>query len=759
MPGLDSQNVDDFYNNYVVPGESPDHEAAPPQDNQPPDFSRLYNPIHDAIAGIGDSVGGASDAAGGMLTPDGPTVRFGAPPPNLPQSQNRSAGVSTSEGSTAINLDTFGQMETKGHRGIDATLVRAKNETNAEFAPFAENAMAASENQRKAIGQETAAVTAKNDADAKFQQDIATRMKQNAADDERDYALAQVKTQAYMADYEKSINQLASMTVNPGRAYSELSGNARAGIKVTAFITDFLGAKGIKTSGMDYINRGIDMDIQAQKDAINLQKDVTQGKQNLWQMQRQQSESDYEATVRTRGALLNAFKTEIAGKLAAFDSPIARAKAAEASAAVDQELVKTLTTLKQLADNSYQAKAQNAVSIRGQDVTASIASADRAQRAQFREEDKRAAQIAALAPDEKNAMYNTRGEPMGFISPNDDYKKVAESIVAVDGVSNLLRDYADGVKAAGKQYGGPLSRAFEDHVNVLRDSLQGQLAAAIARANNPDGRISDSDINEAKHILHAPNLIDGIFAGDDPTDAAVRVAGDYGKRVIQNHRNYLNVHLRKMTDAEAKQLRPGGPRDGTIKNIEANADYFDVTAAGKKPELTPVDKLVAQINVPGSKGGKASVDASVNPTLIEAARAIGIINEKAEEPETRSGPGGIYVKRGKPAVSTVPSWAKSMDGLFNTALNGSTSDVIVDSETKESTTSADYNKHRQQAVDNLKNIAFRGDDKLKSALAMYYLSELSNKNHYGKLVTELDVPTDLDPNVVNAIINKKYFND
>jgi len=727
MPGLDSQNIDDFYNNYVVPGESPDHEAAPPQDNQPPDFSRLYNPIHDAIAGIGDSVGGASDAAGGMLTPDGPTVRFGAPPPNLPQSQSRSAGVSTSEGSTAINLDTFGQMETKGHRGIDATLARAKNETNAEFAPFAENAMAASENQRKAIGQETAAVTAKNDADAKFQQDIATRMKQNAADDERDYALAQVKTQAYMADYEKSINQLASMTVNPGRAYSELSGNARAGIKVTAFITDFLGAKGIKTSGMDYINRGIDMDIQAQKDAINLQKDVTQGKQNLWQMQRQQSESDYEATVRTRGALLNAFKTEIAGKLAAFDSPIARAKAAEASAAVDQELVKTLTTLKQLADNSYQAKAQNAVSIRGQDVTASIASADRAQKAQFREEDNRAALKASGMVDlnelRTRAINDTEGNLVGYTKDKESRETFQNKIDGYTEFQDAMTELQQKLRDSGSLYSGLGSSLTMDVLQTKYASLYNKVLHAYVKSQS-GASYTDKDFKSLQSVLPPATLTRALLAEGDSAGISARTYAMNGADSYDDMMKKARAHLSAETRPEVIAALKGGTTAGSFARSEANSIDNTKTSEGVVRVSTPAARLAGSINEEGSKPREP--ERADSKDIQDDAYLLNI------PPEA-----GASVNTG----AIVPAWFNDMEGIAKLTVSGDS-------------------KERQDAANQLGDfITFKSrlpgmaqsDVGHDQALAAFYLYNKYKELPVNKDLSFKDIPDDIEKQLEEEI--------
>ena len=515
-----------------------------------------------------------------------------------------------------------------------------------------------------AIGEQEALKAEEN---ARLTNEMATREREMAVDNAKDYAAIQTKVASKMADYENAVNELSVMGVNPGRMYSNLTDPMKAGVLVTAFVTDFLGAKGIKTHGMDYINQAIERDIQSQRDAIDLKKDVAQGKMNIYKMFKEQGDSDYLAAEKTRGALFKAFHTEVMGKLAAFDSPLVRAKMQQADALLKEKKLDVDAGILKETMNQFNQEHQFALTERAQNMDMaktkmSLAQADR----HFQQSRKDAAGKDAVDPE--RVMYNTEGKPMGYVSKEDNFEKVAESVTAIQGMTDILDEYATAIQRSGRKWGGPGSAAFEGDVEVARKSLEGQLTAQIAKMNNPDGKISDNDIAAAKAILSSPTMISGLLSGEDPVQAAIKNTGGYGRRAIKQHHDYLKVHLRQITDEEAAALRPGGARAGTTGTVDAKGTNFGIMERGDfgraAPE-TPTDKAVGKLgNQTGEEQNSyVSIADDKDGSLAEYWMPhIAGATMRPEVANTQWGKASM-----NPETAKAPRWLGALDDLYDKA--------------------------------------------------------------------------------------------
>lgn len=190
------------------------------------------------------------------------------------------------------------------------------------------------------------------------QAELSTYVADRAREEERAISESRAEANSIKADFQRQLAEFRSMRVNPNKIFDEQTTGQRVGTLASVFVADFLGAKGIKTSVMDTINRAIDRSIDAQKADIDTQGRALEGTQNLWNMQRAQSQSDAEARARVRAMMLQSFKDEVESRLGVYESALASAKAQSALAKVDVELVNAVNQVNFHADQNANARAQ-----------------------------------------------------------------------------------------------------------------------------------------------------------------------------------------------------------------------------------------------------------------------------------------------------------------------------------------------------------------------------------------------------------------
>ncbi len=172
-------------------------------------------------------------------------------------------------------------------------------------------------------------------------------------------AEAQAQSVQAKADYMAALADFRASKVDPSQLWVNMTGGERFGTLASAFVHDFLGARGINTSAMATFNKAIDRNIDSQVRAIQTKGEVAEGFKSLWYMQRNQSASDAEARSRVRGFLLEGAKQAVIANMAQYEAGLASAQGKAAIAKINEELAKTYVDIYRHAD-------QNAIALRNQ---------------------------------------------------------------------------------------------------------------------------------------------------------------------------------------------------------------------------------------------------------------------------------------------------------------------------------------------------------------------------------------------------------
>jgi hypothetical protein len=174
------------------------------------------------------------------------------------------------------------------------------------------------------------------------------------------------------AEYLAAIADLRASKVNPAQLWDNMSGGGKFGMLVTAFVHDFLGVKGIKTSAMDTLNKAIDRNIDAQIQGIKTKGEVAEGFKSLYYMQRNQSASDAEARARVRGFLLEGAKQHVIANMAKYEAGLATAQGQQAIAAIDKEFLKNYVDIQKHIDSNVVALKNQALDLHKAKLHASV---------------------------------------------------------------------------------------------------------------------------------------------------------------------------------------------------------------------------------------------------------------------------------------------------------------------------------------------------------------------------------------------------
>lgn len=259
------------------------------------------------------------------------------------------------------------------HAAVDKQLVADRSEVQQQFAPIQAEEKAAAEagiQAKLAEGQiESQKAHVASEAKLKIaaaNQDFLT--KEKAAMDN-----SAAEAQANFTNYKAALMDYGASQVNPSQLWDNAGTAGQFGIVATAFMHDFLAAKGIQTSGMESINSAIKNNINAQLDNMRRKLDVAQGFKQLWEMQRSQSATDAEARARMNGFYLAALDNQVQGTLGQYDSQLALVKAQSAKAAIQQEQVKNDLLVQKHIDDAANQRATNRVHMYAAELSASSA--------------------------------------------------------------------------------------------------------------------------------------------------------------------------------------------------------------------------------------------------------------------------------------------------------------------------------------------------------------------------------------------------
>ncbi len=627
--------------------------------------------------------------------------------PVLPQSQSQSQSASVSRSGTDFsNGGAFDMAQTKGMKGFAKDKATAHNEAQTYGKQLWDGREANIDAQAAANRNVGELEAQRADVNAQATMDYANKEKQNAIDNAADYEKIQHKVSGYMANYESAVNDLAATGINPGRAYSNMTNAQKGGTLVTAFVTDFLGAKGIKTHGMDYINKMIDNDIQAQRDDLQTKKDTVQGKMNLYKLFKEQGDSDYLAAEKTRGAMLNAFATEVKGKLAAFDSPLARARIQQADALFGQSKLDQFAKVSKEVQDLETQRVQQAVTLRGQSLDAGRAAASLA-------ESKR--QFNATREDSKNAkspwdprllVRDTSGK-VAIQAPNEATRnKLQDQVIAqeqfVKGVGQLI----GALQEAGPTYKGLGNKYFAGYAEKNYNSKYEAMISDLIFAQSGKAATNE-EVARFKEQLPFASLTSGILSGEGAESITKRVLAARGIDRVENLIEAVTAQGIPVPPEIAAQYQ-GGITPGAFKNTKARGTELGITERGdnKPADKTTVEEAIGKLSQENGEDVKSRVSFSddTDGSLQEYFNSL----HGSEDSPIANSPWGSK------NTDTAPRWMGALDTIYDSAQT-STGEV------------------QKQAQDALWDATKNADPEI-AAGALYYIEKLSS----GKLGAEAD---------------------
>lgn len=686
------------------------------------------------------------------------------------ESHGRTTSNSQSDSKTYFNDNTFQTLETTGKKGIARDMGHAYNKATAQanelYSPF-EAAAQEEANATAAIGKLQAD---KATAEAQFTGQLAQHQADMATFAQNEYAKAQAKTQEYMSQYEVQLKELSAMSVNPGRLYSSMSKGTKAGTLVTAFVQDFLGSRGVKTSGMDYINQAIDRDIDAQVQNIANKRAVVGEFGRLYEMQRQQSQSDYEAKLRMKGMMLEAFKTEVAGKLGQYDSDIARAQIPLALAKIDQELASTKMGIAKFRNDVYNEEANRMVSIRGQNMSASIAreghavaklnaqndakrlelqAAENARKAAAEERKDKQERVIRV-PETRTvtdfkavsplpgvvlpAPTGQRQEKYGRVLGMADTKESAAELRPVVEASTKALTNLEKLRTMTKAQGGNWNIAgkifTEDEAKAELNSIYEDMISDIALAKTGKAG-NEQEYARLRAIIPQGDFQRGVTQTGDGGDIAAKVQAAWGLREIQARNDQLTARLQAPTAQDMRDFE-GGTSGPAYQPQKVSNETFDRGTVN-----TPVDELIAKA---GADRDRLHIE-KVTPRVKASSLYQDAINyfDDTEEKKyldgqwTGPGEGKTPLEKNQGVQYTnIPEWFASMSELKDTALSPDTSPA-----------------EKQKIVDYFTNYITNADanpDPEIGASAMYFLQQITPNINTGYSEAELEEKRRRGPN-------------
>lgn len=645
----------------------------------------------------------------------------------MPEDVIRPAPPISTETGTSISQrgfqpDTFNYLETKGKTGINRELADAENKRTAEANNLASGFNAAAQENKQAVTNLGELEANKTSAESQLRGEQARMLKQHAIESDADYTKAFAKAEQYKGEYETQLKQLSQMTVNPGRLYSNMTTGEKGATLISAFVTDFLGAKGIKTSAMDTYNRAVDRDIDSQVQAIQTKGRVAEGFKALWGMQREQSSSDYEAKLRMKGMMMEAFKTEVAAKLGQFDSDIARAKIPLALAQIDEQSAKTKTDLYKIKNDQFNSDAQRLVAIRSQNITASIASNELA----FKKKQAELAAKGTSAYDPHLFIRDSQGNVINQAPDKETRKEVQDKVVAYEGHIRKLDDLTASLREVGKVYGGPLNKLVRDTETLKYESKYNALLKDIIKAAS-GVQASDLEVQRLKKVLPFSDFATGIFSGDDGAKSIERVYADYGLDNIKDlEASVLSAGI--PVPPELAEQYKGGITSGSLETTKAHGINLDKIASGKdKPVNDEIEQLkkTAGSSLETTSGVANSEEGNIYDDALDFFTERGDLTEnKGGDPVwKKTSTATVGTATGNlPLDETIPDWFGAMDKLKDKAVGLNA-------------TKDEYDRIK----DYFYNITLEPQaplpfpqDTTKSDAAMYFLMELENTGYRGE---------------------------
>lgn len=472
----------------------------------------------------------------------------------------------------------------------------------------------------QAADAEIAAAKAQSDADQSYILEesrqhgiIAQKKNEYALKEQEESAKAAAISAEGRANYLAALEDFRSSKVNPNELFQSMGKFDQVGTLAAVFVHDFLGAKGIKTSALDTLNKGIERNIDAQIQNIKIKGEAAEGMKTLWEMQRAESASDAEARARVRGFMLQALEDEVTANLGTMKAGLADAKGQAAIAKIQSEKVKAQFEVFKYIDQSTLAKKNQAQQWIAQEMQHSIAQANlsiaRSREAREAAEAKAkaaAAKTQGLIPDlSADGKGGMRWRFRDDIS-KEERAKVLDKVASTNITNRNIEEYrallrkaktdGDGNRGAldvGRLTSHEQAKINALHVRILSDKLR------------EDSGLTVTD-NEFKRRLAE------LTENKKWTDAdAESIAAGFQARMQED----LHAHIRTRAynlpeNAPERQLRAASEMGYETSNLEARSQWD----TGGKIEETPSSNAVQGLERPdvGKKAAETTVDRAIS---------------------------------------------------------------------------------------------------------------------------------------------------
>lgn len=467
------------------------------------------------------------------------------------------AGGSVSQSASGFSPTAHAAIQQGPINTLDRSIVGDKQAAKAEFAPYQEALDKSALAERESIQQARQASAARSAVEARGNLAIQAEQRKAADEDKAAMEAAHTSSNAQKAQYEQALATIPQ--VDPTQLWDHSGHAGQFGMATSAFIHDFLGAKGIKTSAMDTINGAISRNMDAQIQNIATKKQAAAGFKDLWQMTQQESASQSEARAKMHGYMLASVKAGIQADMGKYDSRLADATYQGTLAKLDQEIVKQkLVVSKAIEDSAYQ-RAHLRVTENGQALQASMARQHNATSLEVArmhaEASRQKADKSEMGAPIVDVSKSGGGKVLGRIIPEfskdkdlarDLANKAAVTAHAVDGVRELL-DMEARVKA---QPDGVFKTRLADEFTRKMNAVRSEVIAATLLDETGKASVGTERANVENRFP-----VDTWFTNGGTRSIVAQTL----RHKIEGFRGYMRVVTRPDANPDTNQPSPEVP--------------------------------------------------------------------------------------------------------------------------------------------------------------------------------------------------------
>lgn len=398
-------------------------------------------------------------------------------------------------------------------------------------------------------------------------------------------AQAQALSASRKADYVAALNEQRAMVVDPSQLWGNMSQGQQVGMIAAAFVQDYLGVKGMKSSAMDTFNKAIDRNIHSQLENIRNKGEVAQGFKTLWDMQRAESSSEAEAMARMRGFMLDSFQLQVEQHMAQFASGLTAAKGEAAKAKLHAEQAKNIFEVYKHVDDATAKGLDQNLRKYATDLSNSIAKSDLYLKQQT-ERRLAAQQARENASDPYSGLIFDDSESGGgaarweFTTKDPEQRrKYTEAHSGAGHYRNLSREYREMVR----EYGGltdPLAKTRWQDVKAARmQAIASELVGIKVK------RISGAAATDSERKIIAMQVPIGDLLGKEKQIESV----------VAQTEGHMTSELTSLRRPISRDLAKDDPRR-TLRASSGNvgeAEFLDATITARnegEANLSPAQK-------------------------------------------------------------------------------------------------------------------------------------------------------------------------